>query len=293
MKQGCLIYAFNNEDVDYILIAKEAARRVKLFLNVPVCIVTDSTARVDDIDPNREIFDIVIDVWKDESNKSIAEMLNVRNLRDYADGSMSFKKANFKNSIRTKTFQLTPFEETLVIDSDYMLANDILKHCWNQHQDFLIYQTGFDMTGHRRHREFERVSDYTVDFYWATAFWFKKTPNTEILFNLIDHIRENWDYYRLVYQFSSHMYRNDHAFSIALHMINGYTGMPWAGRMPGRMLYTLDRDVLISMNDTNFKILLEKQDRTGEYTLQKLSDVSLHIMNKFSLLRSLRGESYD
>jgi hypothetical protein len=289
--RGCLIYAFNNEEVDYILTAYEAARRVKHFLGIPVCLVTDSSQRVDEIDIDGSMFDIVVDVWKNPEIKSIAELLNSRNLREYADGSMSFKKSNFKNSVRTKTYELTPFDETLVIDSDYMLANDLLKYCWQQPQDFLIYRQGYDMTDYRTHPEFDRVSDYTVDFYWATAFWFRKTHETKIFFDLIDHIRENWDYYRLVYQFSSHMYRNDHAFSIALHIINGYTGVEWAGKMPGRMLYTLDRDVLVSMNDREFRVLLEKQDRLGEYTLQKITGSSLHIMNKFSLLRAIRGEN--
>jgi hypothetical protein len=292
MTQGCVIYAFNNEEIDYITIAMEAARRVKLFLNVPVCLITDSIKQVDLVDPTRKYFDLVIDVWQDKSLKSTAELLNNKNLREYSDGSMAQKKANFKNSIRTKTYELSPYDETLVIDSDYFLANDILKSCWLQDQDFLIYKTGYDISGYRIHPEFNKVSDYTVDFYWATAFWFRKSPSTKTLFDLIDHIRDNWDYYKLVYQFASHMYRNDHAFSIALHIMNGYTGTEWSGKMPGRMLYTLDKDILIDMTDRSFKILLEKQNRQGEYTIQKTIDTSIHIMNKFSLHRILKGDTH-
>lgn len=291
MSRGCLIYAFNNEEIDYISMAKEAARRVKQYLNVPVCLITDSNKQVDIVDPDKQYFDIVIDVWKDKSLKSTAELLNSRNIRNYSDGTMTQKKANFKNSLRTKTYELTPFDETLVIDSDYFLANDLLKHCWEQEQDFLIYKEGYDISGYRQHPEFNRVSDYTVDFYWATAFWFRKSPLTETFFNLVDHIRDNWDYYKLVYQFASHMYRNDHAFSIALHIINGYTGENWAGKMPGRMLFTLDKDVLVDMDDRSFRILLEKQNRQGEYTLIKTKDVSVHLMNKFSLHRVLKGDT--
>lgn len=288
--KGCLIYAFNNEDIDYIQMAYESARRVHKYLDIPVCLVTDSEARVNELDPQRQIFDKVIDLWSNPDTKNLAELLNNRNIREYADGSLTFKKNNFKNSLRTKTYLLTPYEETLVIDCDYFLANDNLKYCWNQSQDFLIYKEGYDMTDYRKHSEFTRVSDYTIDFYWATAFWFRKSHLTETLFNLIDHIRENWDYYRLVYQFSSHMYRNDHAFSIALHIMNGYTGETWIGSMPGRMLYTLDRDVLVDFSDDAFTILLEKKDRVGEYTLQTTKGVSLHIMNKFSLLRAIRSK---
>lgn len=289
MSRGCLIYAFNNEEIDYITIAKEAARRVKLYLDIPVCLITDSLTQATEVDPNNEYFDTVIDVWLDKSLKSTAELLNQRNVRQYSDGSMTTKKANFKNSVRTKTYELSPYDETLVIDSDYFIANDILKNCWEQEQDFLIYKEGFDLTGYRLNSEFDKVSDYTIDFYWATAFWFRKCPATKTLFDLIDHIREHWDYYKLVYQFASHLYRNDHAFSIALHIINGYTGAAWAGKMPGRMLYTLDKDVLVDMDDQGFRILLEKQHRQGEYTMIKTKNVSLHLMNKFSLHRMLKG----
>lgn len=289
MSRGCLIYAFNNEEIDYITIAREAARRVKQYLGIPVCLVTDSEKQARIVDPDAKFFDIIVDVWEDKSLKPTAELLNGRNVRQYSDGTMTIKKANFKNSLRTKTYELTPYDETLVIDSDYFLANDILKECWNQEQDFLIYQHGFDLAGYRVHPEFDRVSDYTVDFYWATAFWFRKSDLTKTFFDLVDHIRENWDYYKLVYQFASHMYRNDHAFSIAIHIINGYTGNAWAGKMPGRMLYTLDKDVLVQMDDSSFRILLEKQHRQGEYTLMKTKDISVHLMNKFSLHRILKG----
>jgi len=288
MTRGCLIYAFNNEEIDYITIAREAARRVKLYLEVPVCLITDSVEQAQKVDPDNKYFDTIIDVWKDTQLKPTAELLNTRNVRQYSDGSVTQKKANFKNSLRTKTYELTPYDETLVIDSDYFLANGLLKNCWDQEKDFLIYKEGYDISGYRIHPEFDRVSDYTVDFYWATAFWFRKSSMTKTFFNLVDHIRDNWDYYKLVYQFASHMYRNDHAFSIAIHIMNGYTGLPWEGKMPGRMLYTLDKDVLVDMDDRGFRVLLEKQNRHGEYTLTKTQDVSIHLMNKFSIHRVLK-----
>ena len=54
------------------------------------------------------------------------------------------------------------------------------------------------------------------------------------------------------------------------------------------MLFTLDKDVLVNMDDRGFKVLLEKQYRQGEYTLIKTKDVSVHLMNKFSLHRVLK-----
>lgn len=288
MTQGVLIYAFNNELIDYVSIAKEAARRVKIFLKKPVVLVTDSSTWAKTVDSESKFFDQIIDVWENESLKPIAEILNVKNIRRYGDGSMAQRKTNFKNGLRTKTYELSPFDETLVIDCDYFIANDYLKYCWDQPQNFLIYQRGVDLSGWRDTSEFDKISDYTIDFYWATVFFFRKSNETKIFFDLIDHIRTNWEYYKLAYQFSSKMFRNDHTFSIAIHIMNGYTKSNWAGELPGRLLYTIDKDLLIKMTDDKFTFLLEKEDYQGEYTLQKTSDVSVHIMNKFSLLRIIK-----
>lgn len=288
MSKGVLIFAFNNDSVDYVSMAAEAARRVKKYLDLPVTLVTDSSSYVEKVEETEKVFDTVVDIWKDPSLKEMAEAVTNKNLRIYHDGSLTQRKSNFKNSIRTKTYMLSPYDETLVIDCDYFIANDTLKYCWQQDRNFLIYKSGVDLTGYRNTEEFEKVSDYTIDFYWATVFWFRKCDETEIFFNLVDHIRENWDYYKMVYQFASSMYRNDQAFSMAIHLMNGYTQSDWAGKIPGRLLYTIDKDILLSMTDDTFKFLLEKQNRNGEYTAMKITGCSIHVMNKFSVQRVLK-----
>jgi hypothetical protein len=290
MTQGVVLFAFNNDVIDYILIAKEAARRIKLYLGKPVALITDSKKWAEKIDQESKVFDYIIDLW-DGDHEDIAPLLNEKNLRRYKDGSLTQKRLSFKNNLRTKIYELSPFDETLVIDSDYMLANDNLKYCWHQPLDFLIYKDSTDLAGFRDTYEFKKISDYTIDFYWATVFFFRKTPECKIFFDLVDHVRENWSYYKLVYQFETKMYRNDHAFSIALHIMNGYTQSNWAGILPGRMVYTIDADLLVEMSDSSFLFLLEKEKYHGEYTLQRINDVSVHIMNKFTLKRVINGDS--
>ena len=36
---------------------------------------------------------------------------------------------------------------------------------------------------------FDRVDDFGIDFYWATAFYFRKSEETEIFFNLLEAIK--------------------------------------------------------------------------------------------------------
>ena len=288
MTQGVLIYAFNNQKIDYVKLAIEATRRVKKFLNKPVTLVTDSSDWLELCLPNwQDTFDKVIDVAKDDLLHDYLMLNNGYNIRRFSDGSLTQQKLNFKNEIRTKTYQLSPYDETLVIDCDYYIANSSLNYCFEQPENFLIWQHGEDLSGFRDTFEFERVSDYTIDFYWATVFFFRKSEETKIFFDLIDHIRENWVYYKLLYRFNTSIYRNDHAFSIAIHVMNGYCKSGWAKPLPGRLLYTIDKDVLVDMSDTDFLFLIEKEKYQGEYTVLKTNDVNVHIMNKFSIGRLL------
>ena len=76
---------------------------------------------------------------------------------------------------------------------------------------------------------------------------------------MLKHIRKNWDYYRLLYKINSKIYRNDFAFSIAIHIFNGNIDSPVVTILPGKKFYTLDKDVMIDISDNKFKFLLEKE----------------------------------
>lgn len=286
MKEGILIYALNNHDIDYVKLAKEAARRARLFLKKPIALATDNVEWAEKV-LDKDDFEIIIDLSSDKKYKNLIS--NGTNYRVFNDGSLSHRKAEFKNLVRTKTFEITPFEETLVIDADFLIANNTLSNCWNQSFDFLIWKDSVDLAGFRDDSTFRKISDYTIDFYWATVFFFRKTEDTKILFDLIDHIRENWSYYKMIYQFSTAVYRNDHAFSIALHIMNGYRSNQWHKTLPGKMVYTSSTDILIKSTDTEFTFLLEKEKYLGEYTLSKTKDINVHVMNKFSILRLIEN----
>ncbi len=63
MTKGCLIFAQNNSEVDYVKQALFAAKRVRQYLGIPVSIVTDSPDYLKEID-KEQTFDQVIDIWK-------------------------------------------------------------------------------------------------------------------------------------------------------------------------------------------------------------------------------------
>jgi hypothetical protein len=114
-----------------------------------------------------------------------------------------------------------------------------------------------------------------------------------LFFDLIKHIQEEWNHYRRVYQIQSNLFRNDFAFSIALHILNGFNKGSFCGEMPGKLLYITDQDILWNMNDENMLFLVAKKDYLGEYYAINTKDMNMHVMNKFSLSRIIDEVDYE
>lgn len=276
MSKGVLTFARNNSQVDYLKQAIFLAKRVRKYLNLPTTVATDSVDYLAEAYPNyKEVFDTVIELdWTD-----------THSLKRYYDGSITQKRLEFKNDSRCLAFDISPYDETILLDTDFIIADDVLKNCFDQDLDFLIYKNAYDLANFRDYSEFDYVSDTSVDFYWATCVFFRKTDTNNIFFNLIKHIQENWSYYNSVYQINSVTYRNDHAFSIAIHIMNGYQPGNFAGRMPGKLFYTTDKDLIVELTDERFLFLVEKESHLGEYVPIRFQNSSVHVMNKFSLER--------
>jgi hypothetical protein len=278
MSNGALIFAHNNASIDYTRLAVFAATRIKKFLNIPVSIVTDNRKWLDE-NFHLHPFDKIIEIQSEPSAQKL-----------FYDGTMASKKLEWKNLSRNRAYDLTPYDRTLVVDSDYILSSSILKSAFEVDADFQIYQTSFDLAGWRDTACFQRINSYSIPFYWATAFVFEKNKVTAAFFDLITYIKANWNYFKILYGIDSATYRNDYAFSIAIHIMNGKTNGQFATPLPGTMTYIQDRDILLDIKDDKFKFLVEKQSHLGQYLAVKTSGIDVHIMNKISLLRVLEGE---
>jgi hypothetical protein len=279
MSKGAFLIARNNGHIDYVKQAVFLAKRIKKHLGISVSIATDSVDYLEEAFGTDD-FDKII--WLDYTAES--------NKRYFFDGTLSKKSASFKNNNRASVYYLTPYDETLLMDTDYIISNDLLKSCFNSNSNFMIYKKSNDIAKVRNEREFDTISNTSVDFYWATVVYFRKTETNSIFFNLVKHIEEEWNHYRRVYQITSGLFRNDFAFSIAIHIMNGFQKGDFAQELPGSMLYTTDRDVLCKMNNDEFMFLVEKKDYIGEYTALKTQGQTIHIMNKVSLNRIIDQE---
>ena len=63
----------------------------------------------------------------------------------------------------------------------------------------------------------------------------------------------------------------------------------FAVELPGKMIYAMDTDVLVSATGNKMKFLTQKKDYLGEYLITKTNGLDVHVMNKLSLSRFIDG----
>jgi len=278
MTTGAILFAQNNTTVDYIKLAVFAARRIIDHLDIPVSMITDNKQWLINHYPDHP-FDTIIEIPIETTPQQ----------KYFNDGSLASQKLEWKNKSRSSVYDLTPYDRTLVLDSDYIISSNILKPALNNSHDFQIYKNSFDLASWRTTNEFKRINQYSIPFYWATTFIFNKTEIMQCFFDLIAYIKSNWLYFRNLYSIDHPVFRNDFAFSIAIHIMNGKTNGEFAIELPGIMSYSIDKDILVDIVDDKIHMLIEKQNHPGEYILSKTQGIDLHIMNKLSLSRFIDG----
>jgi len=275
MTKGALIFSFDNSEIDYISLAAYSAKRISNFLNVPVSLITNDIDKANDY---RTVFDQIIS-FEDNS----------RQIKRFYTGSNEYKSAVWFNESRSNAFVLSPYDQTLVLDSDYIVNCDFLKYCWAQNEDFLLYDNSMDLASWRSNEEFKNVSDCGIKFYWATVFFFRKTKRVELFFALVDHIKQNWQYYLKLYHLPGSKFRNDYAFSIAINILDGFSKESNFQTFANKMIYVTDRDILLEHTQNRMKFLLQKKGKIDEYTLVTTDNLDVHVMSKFSLLEVIKN----
>ena len=271
MKQGVVIIAFNNGDIDYVKQAIYCAKRVKQHLNIEVQLVTDAVDYIQSAFPfYKKYIDYV--TYQPAPLSADSKIFN--------DGLYSQKRLPWKNTARKDIYELSNFDKTLLIDSDLLLSNNNLLKCFNSKQNFMI-ASNYSLIKPYEESSFNRISDNSIQMYWATILYFEKSKEAQTIFELVKHIYDNYSYYRLVYNIAETKFRNDFAFSIAIHIMRGFVeDSSWPASIPSEMWVSTDKDILLEIDDNIFKFLAH---RSWDYIPVKIKDATVHVMNKFSL----------
>lgn len=276
MNCGIIIFAHNSKSLDYALTAIIAGKLAKKHLKVPVTLITD-TSTVDWIKKSGKytiatsVFDSIIETDKPSTS----------NTRQLYDGQLS-TSVPFVNANRSDAWDLTPYDRTLLIDSDFLIFSDTLSHYWDSTESFMISPSMNDIVGNRVGVLDKFVSDESIPLMWATTVMFTKNAESKHFFDLVKHIKLNYTTYAEIYRFDSRIYRNDIAFSIASHIVNGFVTNPVYFLPP--ILTCQDKDLIQSVHSTGVRLLVNTL-QSNQFVLCNISNSDMHIMNKQSIVR--------
>jgi hypothetical protein len=268
MSKGALIFAYNN-DFDYLSMADVAAGLVRKNLGIPTTVVTDEASLAG---KQLKYIDNVI------TKESVGGNVRAFMLPD------TTIKTLWRNLNRSDAYELSPYDQTLMLDSDYFVFSDRLKHVFTTEHEFLCFDSVYDVTGQDTYTSDAVIGKYSLPMIWATAVYFTKSQFSELVFEFVKVIRENYRYYSLLYNFSPKPFRNDFAFSIALHTLSGYTTdrrhfFPWS--MPSLTTRASVLDYRPELNEIVYAYPVG--DKTYKQGVSKSRNMDLHLMNKLDV----------
>lgn len=233
--RGILSFAYNTDTTDYVSIAQRTLRLASRTLGLPYTLITDNPQDYD-------------------------------NQRYDADTGQFVQ---WRNAGRYRAYDLTPYDETLVIDADFLIFNKTLINVFEQ--EFWDWQIMRDATGLTQ--QYPRdMGKNSLPYVWATAFAFRKTAKAQAYFQLVQRIQENYGYYRALFNVEQRNFRNDYAFAMADMALSGYTasGQP-ALLVP--MLHVDNAVTSITAQDDNFVI----RDAERAFVVPR---TNLHVISK-------------
>tara|TARA_B100001057_G_C22732095_1_gene904227 strand:- start:412 stop:1194 length:783 start_codon:yes stop_codon:yes gene_type:complete len=244
--KGVLLLYSESKQLDYKRLAKLSARLAENYLNVPSTVI-----KIDDIHENTRTF-------------------------RYEEGVETIE---WNNIGRHNAYNLSPYDETILIDTDYFIQNNNLANYFGSQHDLLCHNTSWDITGNEifRHNRFLANGGNGFEMHWATVLYFKKSEHAKRVFQVWEKVFQNYDYYGKLLGFRRSPFRNDFALSVAHNICNGYKNTNTFEHNLPAMSTT---DSVIDYGNNNWLI---------KYNLKNTKNImrykgDLHVMNKKCIL---------
>jgi hypothetical protein len=263
MSKGILLFAFNTPRVDYFSMAVATAKRAQKFLGLPVSVVTDETTILSDYDYK---FDNVFITESDNSNTR-----------------KGLKKGSevWINKGRYQAYELSPYDETILLDTDYMINSDKLLLLFELRNNFACHNsTSFLMIPDSVEEKISNIGPVTT---WATVIFFRKSVKAKQIFDCMKMVQYNYSHYVALHKMIGLQFRNDHALTLALDMVNGHT-IDKSDYIPWNLLHVNMNSVYTLMyrnTDTEYVAIADvwKNNKIKkEYIIVK--DTDFHMINK-------------
>ena len=165
MSKGVLLFAQNNKKINYVKQAVFCANRIKKYMNLPVAIATNDIEYAKTI--SNDCFDNYISL---ESAKYTQN-------KHFYNGVYNTTILPWYNKNRSNCYYLTPFDETIVMDTDFIVSNDQLNYAFKTASNLMLYRDICDVGFNRDLKEFKYITETSIPMYWATVVYFKKNQN--------------------------------------------------------------------------------------------------------------------
>jgi len=259
MSKGVLIFAYNSK-IDYVKIATIAAALVHKHLDLPVTLVTD-------IDHNLDgCFDQI--VRQPLEGKSYERIFKFGGITE---------KVEWHNQNRASAYELSPYDQTLLLDADYLQFNGHLKYLFDTNLDISCYNKVHDISNWSGLQDDAHVGFPGIPMQWATALYFTKSPRARAVFEMMESIKRNYAYYATLYNFGTELFRNDYTLSIALQIMTGYSQSNFTA-IPGSLISANTGIELLEARPNGELVFVWKYAETHRVT--KIRNTNVHIMNK-------------
>lgn len=250
--KGVVLFAFNTDTVDYVAIADRCASVVSKSLSLPVTLITDK-----DSDPKFN-YDHIVRLDYSGNNQRTDVVTK--------------KQIQWKNFHRHTVYNHTPYDCTVMIDTDYIVLDKSLLKLLDNDFDYLIMKNSNDF----KESMPARMGNISLPYVWATVVLFRKTNKSRLFFNLVGRIQRNWNYYRSLFNVDAAQFRNDFAFAMANIILNGYS-LDNKNLIPWNMLTVSDEVTAIDEKDN----MLVVRTPNRAYMIPRHN---IHIMHKQFLL---------
>jgi len=174
-QQGFVTIAQNTSEVDYLTLAYVQALSIKLVMpQSKYAVLVDRNTLIEVTEQHRRVFDYVITI----------------------DNDMAANET-WKLSNEWQVFELTPFKETIKLESDIVFTRSI-DHWWTTFRlrDIVLSTGCRDVRGNvSKSRDYRRVfDDNQLPDVYNGLMYFRYTRTATQFFNIARQIYANWDY---------------------------------------------------------------------------------------------------
>lgn len=283
MTAGIVFFAYNTEQIDYVKLAVLAAGYVKHYMpGRSVCLITNAGSwewfeKNEKNALSEKVFDEIV----------LVEPESEINKRVHWDSPWASFTSDFKNSNKHKVIKYSPYDQTLLLDLDYIVQNDSLDYVFDSGSAVTLFKEARSLVGELPPQAQRYLHESGIPMVWSTAIYFdRRQPIAEIFFDLWAHVKDHYEFYKFLYGFPGSLYRTDYCVSIATHIMNGMNTGNVIEYFPQPMINMSQFDDIAKINQVDEWVYLVNDSKENwKDTLALIKKENVHVMNKRALER--------